>query len=565
MSSTFGRLVCGLTVGVGLAGCASVARAPEMHTSVRVEPATATTAAAGVPTTNVGQSAPATDAPLPDLPTLPANVSGPALASAPERRLLEVNIPPGTPIAAAVAQIGREYGLSVSVDPAVQGTVQANLRNVSLTDALDHIVPAHQAHYQLQGGVLRVVPIRMEMKTFTLDYVAISRVGSMSTVVQRRLSNNASLSIPGLNGMGSTLNADSDVLTAQSISDVWSDIRVALTGILRAGLPPSAPAEQTTDVPIGGPAAQNGVAAGGPQTSSTSFADGSVLIVSPSAGLITVTAMPDKLAAVERYIADFQASVLRQVMINAKIVEVKLDRESHFGIDWSVVTGSASNKLGIVLRSDSTIRSTGNTGNVAFTFTGGTTTINAVLTALESQGDVRVLSNEQTTALNNQRAIFQVTSDEVFFSVTRTPLIGPNGSVISLQSEVIPQQVSVGVVLDVLPQISADNILTMDIRPAVTNVTSVATVSLPDGTSASAPNIARREGDTIARLRAGETMMIGGLVQTRTDKTVSGIPGLKDIPFIGKAFQHIDNVESRSELVVFLTPTIITGQPVVGR
>jgi type II secretory pathway component GspD/PulD (secretin) len=130
---------------------------------------------------------------------------------------------------------------------------------------------------------------------------------------------------------------------------------------------------------------------------------------------------------------------------------------------------------------------------------------------------------------------------------------------------VIPQQVSVGVVLDVLPQISADNILTMDIRPAVTNITSVATVSLVDGTQASAPNIARREGDTIARLRAGETMMIGGLVQSRTDKTVSGIPFLKDIPFLGKAFQHIDNVESRSELVVFLTPTIITGQPVVGR
>lgn len=572
MSSSFGRRTLCLTAGVLTAGCASAARSPDVHTSVRVEP---TTAAAAVPTARVVPSAPlaTSETALPDLPALPASVSGPALASAPERRLLEVDIPAGTPIATAVAQIGREYGLSVSVDPQVQGTVHANLRNVSLTDALDHIVPANQARYQVQGGVLRVVPIHMEMKTFALDYVAISRVGSMSTVVQRRLSNNVSLGIPGaaaagLNGTGA-LSSDGDVLTAQSISDVWADIRVALTGIMRVGLPPAAQGQQTAEASASaaGPAvAPGGVAiGGGPQTSSTSFADGSVLIVSPSAGLITVTAMPDKLAAVERYIADFQASVLRQVMINAKIVEVKLDRESHFGIDWSVVTGSASNKFGIVLRNDSTIRSTGNTGNVAFTFTGGTTTINAVLTALESQGDVRVLSNEQTTALNNQRAIFQVTSDEVFFSVTRTPLIGPNGSVISLQSEVIPQQVSVGVVLDVLPQISADNILTMDIRPAVTNVTSVATVSLPDGTSASAPNIARREGDTVARLRAGETMMIGGLVQSRTDKTVSGIPGLKDIPFIGKVFQRIDNVESRSELVVFLTPTIITGQPVVGR
>jgi len=572
MSSSFGRRATCVTAAVLSTGCASAARAPEMHTSVRVEP-TAVAPAANVPASRVAQSAtPAPETALPDLPNLPATASGPTLASAPERRLLEVNIPAGTPIATAVTQIGREYGLSVAVDPQVQGTVQASLRNVSLTDALDHIVPANRARYELQGGVLRVMPIRMEMKTFTLDYVAISRVGSMSTVVQRRLSNNVSLSTPGsamaLSGT-SPLSSDSDVFTAQSISDVWSDIRVALTGIMRVGLPPSAPVERTTDIPANAPnavPAQTGLALGaGPQASSTSFADGSVLIVSPSAGLITVTAMPNRIAAVERYIGDFQASVLRQVMISAKIVEVKLDKEAHFGIDWSAVTGSATNKFGVVLRNDSTVRSTGDTGNIAFAFTGGTTTIDAVLTALESQGDVRVLSNEQTTALNNQHAIFRVTSDEVFFSVTRAPLIGPNGSVISLQSEVIPQQVSVGVVLDVLPQISADNILTMDIRPAVTNVASVATVSLPDGTSASAPNIARRDGDTVARLRAGETVMIGGLVQSRTDKTVSGISGLKDIPFFGRAFRHTEDVESRSELVVFLTPTIITGQPVVGR
>src|SRR6185312_8730380 len=201
----------------------------------------------------------------------------------------------------------------------------------------------------------------------------------------------------------------------------------------------------------------------------------------------------------------------------------------------------------------------------SFTLTGGSTEIHAVLTALESQGNVSVLSNDKTTALNNQRAIFDVTTDEVFFNVTRSPLLGTNGGVVSTQTSIIPQQVSVGVVLDVLPQISTDNVLTMNIRPAVTSVIRVDSITVSDGSTASAPVIARREGDTIARLRAGETMVIGGLVQTRTDNTVSGVPGLKDIPCFGKAFQHIDKVESRSELIVFLTPTIITGQPVVGR
>ena len=292
------------------AGCATIAPTPEMHTSVRVEP----TKGAGIPAL---PTVPArTPAPPTDLPSLPPDVSGPALASAPERRLLEVNIPAGTPIATAVAQIAREYGLSVVVDPDVRGTTQAHLINVSLTEALDHIVTPNRARYHLQGGVLRVVPIRMESRTFTLDYVAVSRVGTMSTVVHRRLSNSAEI-LPGAVVMSAArannagASTDSDVLTAQPISDVWSDIRVALTGILRAGQPSAAGADR-----MPGSAAQGSATlASGPQASSTSFADGSALIVSPSAGLITVTAMPDKIASVERYIADFQASVLRQVMI----------------------------------------------------------------------------------------------------------------------------------------------------------------------------------------------------------------------------------------------------------
>jgi type II secretory pathway component GspD/PulD (secretin) len=202
---------------------------------------------------------------------------------------------------------------------------------------------------------------------------------------------------------------------------------------------------------------------------------------------------------------------------------------------------------------------------VNFTLTGGTTQINAVLNALQTQGNVSVLSNEQTSALNNQRAIFDVTTDEVFFNVSRTPLLSSNGGVVTTQSAITPQQISVGVILDVLPQISADNILTMNIRPSVTNIDHVASITLSDGTTASAPVIARREGDTIARLRAGETMIIGGLVQTRKDRTTSGIPILQDLPLFGKAFQHITDNETRSELVVFLTPTIISGQPVPGR
>jgi MSHA type pilus biogenesis protein MshL len=554
-----------IAVAFEVMACAGAAvPAHEVHTSVRVEPTPASASSASVQQ----QAATTESAPPPALPQLSSGNATPALSAAPERRISALDVKPGTPIATAVSELGAKFGLSVSVDPAVQGTVQANLRNVTLNQALEQLVTHNGAQYQLQGSVLRVVPIRMESRTFALDYVALSRVGAMSTVVQRRLSNNTGgISAGSANGLsanagGIAAASGGDVLTAQSVADIWSDIRVALTGIMSAGQPRTAGnAEATGAAPAPGATG----ATTGPQASSTTFADGSVLIISPTAGLINVTAMPDKIAAIDKFLAEFQSSVLRQVMIQAKIVEVQLDQLYQFGIDWTVVTGSASQKSGVTLRSDPTVVTTGNTGNINFTFTGGTTTINAVVNALSTQGEVNVLSNEQTSALNNQRAIFQVTTDEVFFSVNRIPLLGPNGGVASIQSSINAQQVSVGVVLDVLPQISADNVLTMDIRPAVTSILDTTSITLSDGTSASAPVIARREGDTIARLRAGETMMIGGLVQTRKERSTGGIPLLKDIPLIGKAFQHIKEHNVRSELVVFLTPTIISGQPAAGR
>ncbi|HXT18165.1 MAG TPA: hypothetical protein VN706_21220 [Gemmatimonadaceae bacterium] len=574
--------------GLAAAACASSgAAARQVHTTVHVEPTAPVVQPQGSPAavsvSQPGQPAGA----APALPQV-ATAAGPQLSAAPERRIREINVPDGTPIATAVTQLGSQLGLTVTVDPAVHGTAHANLRNVTLEEALHELVSRNGAQYQLQGTVLRVVPIRMESHTFHLDYVALSRIGTMSTVVQRRLSS-AGVATPGTNTGLSALGAGAaaaasggDVLTAQSVADVWQDIRVALTGIMASGQPaqgtasgnannanaPTTGAAGESQTSTGGiNAAQQAAsgAGGGPSASNTVFGDGSSLVISPMAGLINVTAMPDKVARVQEFLDDFQASVLRQVMIEAKIVEVTLTKTFQYGIDWSIVSAAASNKFGVTLRSDPSVTTTGNAGNINFTFTGGATSVTAVLTALASEGNVSVLSNEQTSALNNQRAIFDVTTDEIFFNVSRTPLLGPNGGVVTTQSSIIPQQISVGVVLDVLPQISADNVLTMDIRPAVTSIDHTATISLPDGTTASAPVIARREGDTIARMRAGETMVIGGLVQNRKDQTTSGIPVLKDIPLLGKAFQHIDNTETRTELVVFLTPTIISGQPASGR
>jgi MSHA type pilus biogenesis protein MshL len=509
-----------------------------------------------------------TTAPLPKLPG-----GGAKLADVPQRRVAALDAS-GSDIRDVTTRLGREFGLQVSFAPEVRGTVSAHLRNVTLDDALRDVVAQNGYQWTIQNGVLRVTAARLETRIFTLDYVALSRVGTGSTVIQRRLGgtvNGNGFNSTGLSNVSGAAGVPgADVISTVSAVDMWQEIRIALAGLMTppGGAPSNANAGTSTGT-TGGVTGANGLAgATGIGASSVTFPDGSSLTISPVSGLINVTASPEKMQEIATFLDAFRASIERQVLIEAKIVEVNLSKSTQYGIDWSAITKLGG--LGVTLRNSPAATTTATTatgststssspGNVVFNLNGDLQ-INAVLNALSTQGDVSVLSSPRTSALNNQRATFQVTTDQTFFTVARQPIVGPTGT-IGFNTTIQPEQVSVGIVLDVLPQISADNVITMSIRPAVTSVIKTDSITLADGSTAQAPEIARREGDTVARLRAGETMVIGGLMQTSVNRQVSGVPILKDLPVIGALFRHVSNTETRTEMVVFLTPTVISGQP----
>lgn len=492
--------------------------APQPRTSVRLDPPVAVDTA-----------------PLPNL-----TLSSAAIAEGGAHRLQSLTAV-DQPVGVVVRELATKFGLQYNIDPAVHGTVNANLRNATLAEALSAVVP-QGAMYEIRDGVLRVGPARVDTRIFSLDYVALSRVGTASTVIQRRL--------PGVSGMANPatgavpaaaagLGASADAISAVSVADVWAEIAVAVEALVFD----SASASTARD--LGGSGAYSRVGEGGRR-----------LIVNPIAGTITVSATPQRLDQVEQFIRAFEASVQRQVLIEAKIVEVNLDRNFEFGIDWNVVAKNQS----VALSSGPS-----RTSNVEFTLKAGGTQISAVLTALESQGDVHVLSSPRVSALNNQRAIFDVTTGQIVFNVSRQPIIGPNGTVTGFTETVTPTQVNVGIVLDVLPQIGADNTVTMNVRPVVTTLNGEATYTTADGAKITAPVIDTRETDTMARLRAGETVIIGGLMHNRREKVRSGVPILRSIPLLGLAFSRRIEVEQKAELVIFLTPTIIAGQPPAAR
>jgi MSHA biogenesis protein MshL len=530
--------------------CASAPLATAPRTAVRLEPP---------------QSAPSGRA-TESLPLLPALSSGGAIAERP-RRVKDLSVS-NQPVALVIRELAEQFGLQYRIDPGVRGYVNTTLRNTTLTEALDAIIP-QGVTYQIENGVLRVGPARIETRIFSMDYVALSRVGTASTIIQRRLGSSgsatgigsASGALGAAVGIGSgsgNVSGGADIISAVSVADAWEEIRVTMEALIFDATPGGASNQQTAG---SGPLGIGSV--GRPFSRVTP--DGRRLIINPMAGTITVSAFPAQLEQVEISIRSFEASIQRQVLIEAKIVEVNLDRSFEFGIDWNVVANSPLGGKGAIgVKVNSSTGATPATSNVEFTLSGGAGSITAMLNALDSQGDVRVLSSPRVSALNNQRAVFDVTTGEIVFNVTQTPISNPGG-LVTFVSQVTPQQVSVGIVLDVLPQIGADNTVTMNIRPVVTSVRNTATFTGPDGTVFQAPVIDTRESDTMARLRAGETIIIGGLMQTRREKVQSGIPGLRSIPLLGRLFTSYRDVDRKAELVIFLTPTIISGQPVAGR
>jgi len=203
-------------------------------------------------------------------------------------------------------------------------------------------------------------------------------------------------------------------------------------------------------------------------------------------------------------------------------------------------------------------------GNSAFNLGVGSVALQAVLDALQSTGEVNILASPSTSAMNQQKASFNVTREVPFVTITSQPTFNTAGQVSGFIQIPSVQTAQVGIVLDVLPQISSENVVTMSIRPSVTSLVSTQTITTTGGGQTILPTTDRRETDTMARVRSGETVMIGGLIQSQTTSDRHGIPILMDLPVLGRLFSHTSLVEHHSEMVIFITPQIVTGQPPVS-
>jgi MSHA type pilus biogenesis protein MshL len=488
----------------------------------------------------------------------------PSLAGTPSAR---VNVSANNEdVHSVIERMARQVGLSAIIDPAVRGPVTRSMQNVTLNDAMLSLV-GNNYQYQVRNGALIVSPVQLVHNTYTVDYLAMSRISTGSTVVSRGTqganapTSNTSL-ITGATGTGTGVSSTgaglvasgADVIQSTSQADVWGELTQQLESIIFGSASDSARSVGANNQIGGGPRAY------------TRCAGQVCLRISPLTSLVDVTAPAEKQEEVGRYIALFSSAITRQVNIKAQVVEVTLDRQHNFGIDWQAVLSTARGIITASANPGSAFNIDPNSsvsgGTASFNLGVGDFTLQAVLNALQSVGNVEVVAKPMTNALNQQKASFNVTRQEQFFTTVRTPIFNSTGAQTGFSESQQIQTATVGLVFDVLPQISDKNVIMMAIRPSLTSIASRTEIRGSNGAiQATLPITEHRESDTMARVRSGETIMIGGLIQKQTSTTKTGIPVLMSLPILGRVFSSTRIEERNSELVIFLTPEIVSGQP----
>jgi MSHA biogenesis protein MshL len=434
--------------------------------------------------------------------------------------------------------LSRTVNLSITFEPEVKGNVTVDLKEVTLDEALENLLKPLGFDYKKEDNFIKVFKPKVQTRNFEVNFVITRRTGSRTTsaatVATGGYGGMAGLGGPGIVGVGTvggiggagivSGGGSFTSVTGTDETDIWRELEVGIGSILYGGS--NASYRDYYDRTHIQPPGEMAMDARG-------------FTINRQAGIVTVNDYPENLNKVAKYLEIVQAAIERQVLIQARIVEVILSNEFRSGINWSMVSNHFSASQNLT-----------NAGGI---FQIGVLSGNfkAVFDLLSTQGSVNVLASPMTIAMNNTPSIMRVGTQDVFFSTTALT-DSVSGRVI--QSTVTPTAITEGVVLSVTPQISSDGFITMNVNPSITERTGTATS--PNGDTV--PILSVRETDTVVKVREGETIVIGGLIKESEKIEKTGVPGLKSIPLLGRAFQRTTRGTLKSDLAILLTPTIMT-------
>jgi MSHA biogenesis protein MshL len=440
------------------------------------------------------------------------------------------------------AGIVRDTPYSVAIHPDVTGNISLDLKQVALADVFELVSEIYGYDIQRKQNIYRIYPAGLRTETLAVNYLLMKRDGATQTSItsggvsqaqgnnRSSSSNNSSNSFSGNSSSGSSSNNSSNGsnnnngtnISTRTDTDFWAELLTTLKTMI----------------------SEDG---------------GKSVMVTPQAGLVTVRAMPNEIRAIKHFLNVSEEIVQRQVILEARIIEVSLSDGYQQGINWSQILASSgstdfqfSTSGGSI--GDSVSAAIGNITSLSFI----NKDFSGVLSLLSTQGNVQVLSSPRVTAVNNQKAVIKVGDDEYFVTdVSSQSTISSSTTSVVPNIELTP--FFSGIALDVTPQIDKNGGVLLHVHPSVIETREqekVVTLNqeqfiLPLAQS----NI--RESDTIIHAKSGEIVVIGGLMQSIISETESKTPFIGDIPFFGNLFKSKRQTEVKKELVILLKPTVV--------
>jgi MSHA biogenesis protein MshL len=494
-----------------------------------------------------------------------------------------------TPVKEVLFAIARDSKLNIDIHPSIQGRVTLNAVDQTLPAILERLSKQVDLTYKIQENVLIITPDQPVLRTYAVDYVNMSRDSTGFIGAAAEISSAGQGAASDASSSAGGNNSSRTAISSESKSHFWDTLEKNIRDIL-AETDKEVIVARTSNI-----ASDNQVNAKNTKQSNDGKKDGlqlssstelsinldkqkedakneyktlfaGTVIVNREAGFINVRATNKQHEKVQEFLDKVMGSAKRQVLIEATIVEVKLNDGYQAGIDWSRLgsLGSTgfifSQKLGpqiaTSLSAASIVSDAASRGIVAG-YVNGNRGILSSVQLLEQFGKTAVLSSPKLMVLNNQTAVLKVVDNLVYFTVKSDTVAGTNGSLPVTTSTSTVHSVPVGVVMTVTPQINNTGNVNINVRPTVSRKVGDATD--PVNATNKIPVIQVREMESMLQIASGNTAILGGLMQDEEVNATDKVPGVSKVPVVGKVFTGKNDATSKTELVIFLRPTVITN------
>jgi len=418
------------------------------------------------------------------------------------------------PAAELLFALARDARLNLDIDPAIEGNVSINAIDQTLPQILKRISRQVSLHYYLDGPNLVVERDLPFSRIYKVDYLNMSRSTTSDVSIATQIATTGTVEGGG-GGGGSNSSTN---ITNTSSNDFWKSLEGNLTAIA-----------------------------------------GNSVVSNRESGTVSVLATASAHEAVQKFLDEVMSSARKQVLIEATVVEVTLNDDFQAGVDWSrLATGNGwdvvQSSLGSTLNAAPFVSAT-------YSDTDADRSINASIKALDSFGDVSVMSSPKIMAINNQTSILKVVNNRVYFTTEVEEKDATDNSPAKTTFTTTINTVPVGFVMNVTPYITENNEIILNVRPTISRILQFVDAPVPSGVvatgSTQVPEIQVREMESVLRVADGDTAIIGGLMEDSVNQNSQGLPGLHDVNGFGLLFGTDERLASKTELVIFLRPRII--------